>query len=249
MMHRSCWTGCTTTMSEPFKLTGRVKDITGQTLGSLTALRPVRRSQTGDIYWEFKCACGSITEAKGSTVRHAAKAATNPQVPSCGCVKDRVASETNTTHGYWGHPLYYVFNSMKQRCYNPNHPEYLKYGGKGVTVCAEWLNDVSSFIRWALTNGWEEGLQIDKDICSDAQGVDRTYSPNTCKFIPHADNVRYAASRTNHKHNKTIKLTPENAEEIRKAYFSGELNQRELANIYSVSRGAIQGIVNPRKHR
>lgn len=82
------------------------------------------------------------------------------------------------------HPLYNVWDSMKQRCYNPNSSEYFNYGGRGVYVCEEWLNDSEKFIKWALSNGWEEGKYIDKDKLSMEKGIEIPYySPETVCFL------------------------------------------------------------------
>lgn len=221
------------------QLTPRMKDLAGQTFGSLTALRPLRLSPQGTVVWEFRCVCGKSMECIGNNAVSTAKQASNPAVPSCGCVKVQRASEVHTTHGYSRHPLHYAWQAMKQRCNNPNHPEFKRYGGKGVSVCAEWLDDSGAFIQWALSNGWEKGLHLDKDAYSDTQGIQRVYSPDTCRFTTAKENVGYSASRENHKHNARIRLTPEDVQRIKEIYSSGELNQYELADRYGVKQVSI----------
>lgn len=41
--------------------------------------------------------------------------------------------------------LYQVYCGIKTRCYNPNSRCYKNYGGKGITMCEEWLNDFHAF--------------------------------------------------------------------------------------------------------
>lgn len=221
------------------QLSKRMKNIQGQTFGSLTAIKPLRLSNQSTVIWEFECACGKRTEWIGNNAAAIAAKANNPKVPSCGCVRDQRAAETSTTHGYGKHPLQSTWQSMKQRCYNPNHPQYSMYGGKGVMVCQEWLEDSNSFIQWALSHGWEKGKHLDKDALSDTQGIARVYSPSTCRFTDAAVNVSYSSSRANHKHNPRIRLTPEDVQQIRQLYNAGELNQYELAARYNVSQAAI----------
>lgn len=55
--------------------------------------------------------------------------------------------------------LYQVWGSMLQRCENKSNRKYKDYGNKGIYVCEEWNNSVN-FMNWALTNGYEIGLQI-----------------------------------------------------------------------------------------
>ena len=160
-------------------------------------------------------------------------------MPSCGCVLVERAVETNTTHGHSKHPLNAVWQAMKQRCYNPEHSEYSRYGAKGVTVCDEWLETPENFINWALTVGWQKGMHLDKDTLSDSQNTQRRYSPETCTFLTSKANVAYSASRRNHINNTKIKLTPKNVIEIKNLYALGEQDQRQIANKYGVSQASI----------
>lgn len=221
------------------ELSKRMKDLTGQTFGSLIAIRPIRLTKQGTVVWEFKCACGNTTEWIGNNVVCLAKQNSNPDVPSCGCIRNARAVEVNTTHGYGKHPLQSVWQAMKQRCYNPKHPEYSMYGAKGVTVCPEWLNDAGAFINWALNQGWEKGKHLDKDILSDSLGIPRIYSPNTCCFISAKANVAYSGRRSNFQNNRKIRLTPIDVQEIQNLYQTRQITQYELADIYGVTQASI----------
>jgi hypothetical protein len=66
---------------------------------------------------------------------------------------------------------------MKKRCHNPIHKSFDGYGFRGIVVCDEWRNNSSSFIEWALANGYKEGLQIDR---IDNEG---NYEPDNCRFV------------------------------------------------------------------
>lgn len=81
------------------------------------------------------------------------------------------------------HPLYKVWNQMKDRCYNPNNPKYNNYGGKGVSVCDRWKS-FCFFYVWAIDNGWEKGLSIDR---KDGNG---DYEPGNCRIVTIAENNR-----------------------------------------------------------
>lgn len=69
-----------------------------------------------------------------------------------------------------------AYKNMKVRCYNSSSPDYKNYGARGITICEEWLSGSESFITWALDNGYERGLSIERI------NNDEGYSPDNCKW-------------------------------------------------------------------
>lgn len=76
--------------------------------------------------------------------------------------------------------------SMMDRCYLKTDIGYPLYGGRGCIVCDEWKGKVNVFCKWAMENGWSEGLQLDKDI----KGTSLLYSPEYCSFVTPIENSR-----------------------------------------------------------
>ncbi len=76
------------------------------------------------------------------------------------------------------------YSHMKERCYNKNSKSYKRYGGRGIKVCDEWKNSYQSFKDWALKNGYQDGLEIDR---IDNEG---DYSPDNCRFVTKKENLR-----------------------------------------------------------
>ena len=74
---------------------------------------------------------------------------------------------------------------MISRCYNDKNQAYGSYGAKGVIVCDEWRNDYYLFEKWALSNGYVRGLELDKDI----KGNSKLYSPQTCLWVSKRKNI------------------------------------------------------------
>ena len=97
-------------------------------------------------------------------------------------------SKNNVTHGMTNTGLYWSFKGMKSRCYRNKDIHYPAYGGRGITICKEWLDDPKSFYDWALANGWKEGLTIERI------DVNGNYCPENCKWIPMSE--QYKNKRT-----------------------------------------------------
>jgi hypothetical protein len=81
-------------------------------------------------------------------------------------------------------PEYKVWCAMKRRCRDPGHWNYKYYGGRGITICDEWINNPWSFIEWMRSQGWVRGLKVDR-IDNDAG-----YSPANCRLVDHTTQMR-----------------------------------------------------------
>ena len=149
---------------------------------------------------------------------------------SCGCFQFQVQknNKNNYIHGGSYTQLYHVWNSMKQRCLNPNSDNYKNYGKRGITICNEWLEFIP-FKDWSLSNGYQEGLTIDR--IKNEIG----YNPNNCRWVTQEEN---------HRNTTIMKLNKEKVKEIRIKYNSGNYTQKELSEEYNVSIIHIHNIVN-----
>lgn len=80
--------------------------------------------------------------------------------------------------------LYSCWKNMRSRCYGKYNTHYKSYGGRGIAVCEYWKLDYLNFKDWALKNGWEENLTIDR-IDNDGD-----YTPYNCRWISLSENSR-----------------------------------------------------------
>lgn len=80
--------------------------------------------------------------------------------------------------------LYRLYYKIKARCYNPNQAHYSLYGGKGIKMCREWEGSYVSFRDWSYSNGYKDGLQIDR---INPKG---NYSPDNCRWVTTSEQAR-----------------------------------------------------------
>jgi hypothetical protein len=123
----------------------------------------------------FKCSCNNEFTASVQNVKSGA-------TTSCGCFKMKTASLRRKTHGLTNTRLFSIWQNMRNRCNNKNADFYMNYGGRGITVCNEWNGAFLSFYEWALSNGYEESLTIDRIDNNDG------YKPENCQWISKAEN-------------------------------------------------------------
>lgn len=91
---------------------------------------------------------------------------------SCGCV---TAKDRAKKHGLSKTPEYQIWKAMKARCYNPNHKNFDRYGGRGIQVCNEWVNDFARFFS-------DVGQRPSPKHSIDRIDNDKNYSADNCRW-------------------------------------------------------------------
>ena len=159
------------------------KNLMGKTFGRLTVIKDSgERAKNGNILWECVCECGKKRLVLGANLL-------NGQTKSCGCYSTDILKKVSTKHGLSKvngkkTKLFMTWDSMRQRCTNSNHANYKDYGGRGIDVCPEWLNDFEAFHDWSMANGFSDDLSIDRI------DNDKGYSPDNCRWVDAKTQIR-----------------------------------------------------------
>lgn len=158
-----------------------LNDLTDKTFGKLRVIGMAERTQK-KTFWVCECECGNKKEIRSDSL-------TSKRTSSCGCVKkmqdainlktsDRIKNATYTSKTR----LYRIWQLMHDRCLNPNNTRWDNYGGRGIAICGEWQRpNFENFKNWALVNGYNEKLSIDR-IENDGN-----YESDNCRWSNNKD--------------------------------------------------------------
>jgi len=179
----------------------KIHDLQSQRFGRLVVVCSAKkRTKWNRVIWLCRCDCGNQIEVIGNSLLAG-------RTKSCGCLrKEEVNFGLNFKHGDARHGnitlLYMVWESIKDRCLNPNNSSYKSYGGQEITICKRWKDNYLVFKIWAMANGYRKGLTIDR---IDNKG---NYEPSNCQWITQSENSKKSNKlrkrSKNGKHQKTL---------------------------------------------
>jgi len=146
-----------------------MKDLTGQRFGKLVVDKYIGKNKYGQSIWLCKCDCGNIEKILGNSLK-------SNRTKSCGCL---YMKHGHSTRGKVSR-TYRIWQDMKKRCTNINHPSYKDYGGRGITICERWINKKNGYKNFLKDIGEiPQGLTLDR---IDNNKLVNGYSPENCRL-------------------------------------------------------------------
>lgn len=195
--------------------------LAGRKVGRLTVIERAGKTEWNEVLWLCHCECGNRATVRGKSLRAG-------KTLSCGCLSRD--TKPGLKHGGKGTRIYRIWSGLRNRCNNPNAKDYYRYGGAGVRVCETWQNSFEAFRDWALSNGYEDDLYIDR---VDSRG---NYEPANCRWLTPKDSAR---------NQRNVKLSVGDAQRIRELVASGS-SHSTVAKQFGVSRSNVSLICEGR---
>lgn len=145
-------------------------DISGMRFNRLVAAEYFG-SRHREAMWKCVCDCGNVSVVSASKLRSGA-------TKSCGCLRSEVTGALTLSHGQSGRassPEYRAWKSMRIRCLCRTSMSYASYGGRGITICDDWLGSFEAFLA-------DMGLRPSPQHSLDRINNDGNYEPANCRW-------------------------------------------------------------------
>lgn len=210
------WLSSTILLFAGFYFMGRIVNLEGRVFGKLTVLSFSHKNKRHQRLWECQCDCGNKAFVNSSNLLIG-------KTRSCGCLPKK-----KPIHGFSKTPLSLVLKHLLHRCYNKNNYSYHNYGGRGISVCDEWRFNQASFYKWAIENGYNENLELDRI------NVNGNYEPSNCRWATIKEQARNRRTNVFVEYKGKRKIIIEWCEEYNMSYSNFYARQKRGWSIHEI---------------
>lgn len=187
-------------------------DLSGEKFGRLTVLKRIGSTDNKKSLFLCKCECGNEVKVIGGNL-------TSGTTTSCGCYKIELRHKSANPQR---RRLKRIYRLMKLRCFDETNKSFKDYGGRGITVCKEWMESFDNFYSWSISNGYNDKLTIDR-INNDCN-----YEPSNCRW------ATYEEQANNTRKNRLVEYK---GEKMSVSMFARSIGQKPRNVNYLIHRG------------
>lgn len=179
------------------KKTSTFNDLTGKVFGQVTVieyvgarvgcLNPARKNKPRLIQcWKCLCVCGKTKVIAADDILHRKGKGIKCDL-SCGCIGRSISGMSNRKHGHLANnerpSEYMIWINIKRRCLDPKNRQWPSYGGRGITLCQEWINSFEAFID-------DMGRRPSLKHSIDRKDNDKGYFKDNCRWATQKEQCR-----------------------------------------------------------
>jgi hypothetical protein len=158
----------------------------GEKFGQLTVMECCGTDKQQRRVYKCLCDCGNYTITTAPHLR-------SGNTKSCGCLvlKENKSRTLYHLESKTKRRLRNIYDGMIKRCYNKNFSGYKYYGFRGIKICDDWMHSFKLFYTWALCNGYQSNLTIDRT------NNDGDYKPNNCRWTTMTEQAKNKRHKNN----------------------------------------------------
>lgn len=165
-----------------------VLNLKDKPYGRLTVQELAPHTKGKPRKWRCLCSCGNTKDIDQQSL-------TSGATLSCGCLRKERAKENirydralhkssgNLKHGKCGTPEWHAWIDMRRRCTDPARKAWKDYGGRGILVCAAWIDSFEMFLA-------DMGERPSDQHSLGRRDNDKGYSPENCRWETKEEQAR-----------------------------------------------------------
>ena len=160
----------------------KIVDLTGKSFGKTTVISRGPNTEESKPTWRCLCSCGNYHNSTSANLKQG-------KTKSCGCIRSTRTGNMHRTHSDSNSKEFSAWHGMKTRCLNKKYHRYKDHGGRGITICSEWINSYEKFLSHV-------GRAPSKNHSIDRINNEGNYEPGNVKWSTPKEQANNRRKRT-----------------------------------------------------